>query len=233
MINESQEMAKTMEARNAGIDPEDYDEDAITPADVLSQMTEAWQAEVSAPVLLPHKYELVDCMIDQIGGMQENLRNDKHKNSLKHGVHKMELYRIGFIVNDYIRERLKKIEANPSKWLAEHDLRINGSVRKDELLDTREKVFAERFLESTATLMGSCFLNELPPGLSKLPVPENYAVSDRVIIEVKSDYSGNISVPDMSDPLSELLVNLEPNSTHLIPYKSIANLVETNNVSLL
>lgn len=93
--------------------------------------------------------------------------------------------------------------------------------------------FVYSFFNSTAALMGSCFLDELPPGLRKIPIPDEDDIPTCVFIEVKEDGVGQVGVPDMSDPTAEILINLEQNSIHLIPYKSVASLVEANSVLLL
>ncbi|VDD95770.1 unnamed protein product [Enterobius vermicularis] len=194
-----------------------FEDEGVTPADVLLQLTTAWRSERCAPVLLPHRYDLVDCMMDQISGMQENLRNDKSKFSLKHAVHKMELYRTAFLVNDYVRERLKKIESNPRRWLLEDELRKRDG--ETELLDSREICFAQRFFHAAGSMMRSCFLDELPLAVKAIPLPEDDGSLKSVFVEVKADGAGEVSVPTLLDPLAENLVNLERNVVYLLPYK--------------
>lgn len=76
--------------------------------------------------------------MDQISGMQENLRNDKSKFSLKHAVHKMELYRTAFLVNDYVRERLKKVTFLSSVWYKRACVIEQGLVHNFRLKAIRE-----------------------------------------------------------------------------------------------
>lgn len=51
----------------------------ISSSQVLRQMRVAWQNEMAAPCLLPHRYDIIECLVDQVEGMEENLagRTDK------------------------------------------------------------------------------------------------------------------------------------------------------------
>ena len=64
-------------ARNIeSIEPqiEESDEDEITAEKALQGLEDAWLNEKFAPELLPHRMELVDCMMEQIMHMENNLK---------------------------------------------------------------------------------------------------------------------------------------------------------------
>lgn len=42
-------------------------------------MKKAWVNEHGSPILLPHKYETVECLLDQLDGMEQNIDNCKNK----------------------------------------------------------------------------------------------------------------------------------------------------------
>ncbi|PIO57388.1 hypothetical protein TELCIR_21204, partial [Teladorsagia circumcincta] len=70
----------SIHSSSAGFDTQNMvEEEEITPDEVLRQMRLAWQNEMAAPCLLPHRYDIVECLVDQIEGMEENLagRTDK------------------------------------------------------------------------------------------------------------------------------------------------------------
>lgn len=46
---------------------------------VLLKMKRAWQNEAAAPCILPHQYEILEILVDQIDGMDENLARVKDK----------------------------------------------------------------------------------------------------------------------------------------------------------
>lgn len=83
-------------------DDDEYDE-MTTPEEVLRKMTATWQNELCAPCLLPTQMELVEILLDQIQGMEENIGKQTDKMQLRISVHRVELQRIGFITSDYVR----------------------------------------------------------------------------------------------------------------------------------
>lgn len=66
-------------------------------------MTEAFLNESVSPKLLPHKFPYVEALVDQIEGMENNIARETDKTKLKITAHRMELYRIAYIVNSYLR----------------------------------------------------------------------------------------------------------------------------------
>ena len=53
---------------------EESDEDEMSPAKALQMLENAWLNEKFAPELLPHQFELVQCMLQQISHMEENIK---------------------------------------------------------------------------------------------------------------------------------------------------------------
>ncbi|KAK6015385.1 synthetic lethal mutants of dpb11-1 five, partial [Ostertagia ostertagi] len=145
------------------------EEEEITPDEVLRQMRLAWQNEMAAPCLLPHRYDIVECLVDQIEGMEENLAGRADKASIRISAHRLELHRLTYITNDYMRRRLQKIESNPRRVLRENMERLTEG--KSALLSDQEKKFAERYAKIEAQLMGKTCLSRLQPSFHKIPVP--------------------------------------------------------------
>lgn len=88
----------------------EFDEDVVSqeevsPADVLKRMTEAWMNESASPTLLPHQFDLVDILVDQSEHMTANIARvpEAHRRDLKCTVHEMELHRISYVINSYLR----------------------------------------------------------------------------------------------------------------------------------
>uniref|UniRef100_A0A1B6LT31 GINS complex subunit 4 n=1 Tax=Graphocephala atropunctata TaxID=36148 RepID=A0A1B6LT31_9HEMI len=93
----------------AGLDETLSDEEMMTAAGVLKSLEEAWLNEKLSPEILPHKTEQVDCMMEQIHHMEENLKK-LDKNDFRVGLHKLELDRIRYLITSYLRTRINKIE---------------------------------------------------------------------------------------------------------------------------
>ncbi|VDN06389.1 unnamed protein product [Thelazia callipaeda] len=204
---------------------------SITPAQLVTIITNAWQNEICAPRLLPHMENIVDLMIDQLESMEGNFNRCSDHTSLKVILHKMEVQRLAYMTNEYIRTRLKKIE-NDVEELQNEDIE-REKINAQRLLSTTERVFAERFEIMKRNLMDTCFLERIPPALRRLPTTKIDMSKERVIVEVTSNTHEKSVIPEMTDILSERSVDLPPGSIHFIPYPSIANLLEANKVRLL
>lgn len=76
-------------------------------------MTQAYINEASAPKLLPHKFTYVDCLIDLLEKIQKDLAINEQKkkegrldeciSELECSIHRLELHRINYIINSYVR----------------------------------------------------------------------------------------------------------------------------------
>ncbi|KAM3716586.1 DNA replication complex GINS protein [Dirofilaria immitis] len=210
---------------------EDDDDESITPSQLVKEITIAWQNEICAPRLLPHMETFVDLMIDQLESMEENFNKCKDHTSLKIILHKMEVQRLTYMINEYIRARLEKIEKDVELLRNEDFEREKTNVPR--LLSSAERVFAERYEAMKRHLMETSFLERIPPALQSLPTIGLDMSAERVVIEVNSDKEEQAVIPEMTDMLSERTVDLPSGSIHFIPYPSIADLLEAKKVRLL
>ena len=112
---------------------EDQYEEELTAGEVLQKLEDAWLNEKHAPELLESKMEIVECMLDQVRTMEENLTKVK-KGDIRVPVHRMETQRIKFLVNSYLRLRLRKIQSNifclTSEQNKDNPSRMTPEVRK-------------------------------------------------------------------------------------------------------
>uniref|UniRef100_A0A914MW07 DNA replication complex GINS protein SLD5 n=1 Tax=Meloidogyne incognita TaxID=6306 RepID=A0A914MW07_MELIC len=138
-------------------------EEYLTPADVLKELTQAFLNESASPKLLPEKLDLVDKMLLQKNLIERIMERNPNKKSLACSLHKMELCRIEYLINSYLRLRLQKIEQNPAQSLQDHSERLKNALAKykagnvdfslqAELLDVRELKFAQKLLQTNSTL---------------------------------------------------------------------------------
>ncbi|VDK87568.1 unnamed protein product, partial [Onchocerca ochengi] len=206
-------------------------DDSITPSQLVKEITIAWQNEICSPRLLPHMETFVDLMIDQLESMEENFNKCKDHTSLKIILHKMEVQRLAYMINEYIRTRLKKIEKDV-EVLQNEDVE-REKTNAPRLLSSAEKIFAERYEVMKRHLMETNFLERIPPSLQRLPTTALDMSAERVIIEVNNNKQEQAVIPEMTDMLSDRTVDLPPGSIHFIPFPSIADLLEANKVRLL
>nr|KAF6460353.1 GINS complex subunit 4 [Molossus molossus] len=84
------------------------EEVVLTPAELIERLEQAWMNEKFAPDLLESKPEIVECVMEQLDHMEENLRRAK-KGDLKISIHRMEMERIRYVLSSYLRCRLMKV----------------------------------------------------------------------------------------------------------------------------
>ncbi|KAF1755446.1 hypothetical protein GCK72_022015 [Caenorhabditis remanei] len=215
------------------IDMDDDYDDITTPEEVLRKMTLMWQNELCAPCLLPSQMELVDILLDQIQGMEDDISRQRDKMQLRISLHRSELQRISFLTSDYVRCRLRKIEANPNNVIEEHNLRKNDVTNPIELLSETELKFAEEYALAEAELFEKTVIEFMPVALKKIPVPKPDHKNDMVYAKVLDDDVGNVTVTDWRDLNAELVLEMDKSSCHLIPFESVKPYVEEGKMQLL
>jgi Uncharacterized conserved protein len=204
------------------------DEEPITAQKVLQTLQEVWLNEKFSPELLQHQSDLVDCMLDQIQQMEENLRKLK-KNDFRVVIHRMELDRIRYIVADYLRIRLNKIER-----FVIHVLEQESSRNiEDPYLSPPELKFAREYLSHMEEHLRLVALRHMPTNVqdfekTKVAVIPN--LSSHVFLRAKQSITGVVIVDDEN---REDEVDLDENSQHIMQYKSVANYLKTGAIQLI
>ncbi|CAJ0929758.1 unnamed protein product, partial [Mesorhabditis belari] len=209
----------------------DDNEDDITPAQVVADMRTAWHSESVSPCLLQSRLELVHCLVDQIEEMDKNLMTVQDRTHIKVSLHRLELQRLNYMINSYMRLRLKKIEENPIFLLEKHKEGIEKN--KPPLMSEEELKFAHRFATAQTSVFSSTITQHLPASLARVPVPSEDLSVERVFISVESDDVEDVAVPEGDDPNSELLLPMQRENIYFLPLLSILPALEKNQVRLL
>ncbi|KRT79028.1 hypothetical protein AMK59_8390, partial [Oryctes borbonicus] len=200
----------------------DVEEVPLTAAEVIELMEEAWRNEKFAPEMLPQKSEVVDCLLGQISYMEENLRNLKSTDFQK-SIHQLEVDRLRFLVNSYLRQRLQKIEAYVFVILKQEEQRLERN--EDLYLTNSELEFAKNYKESIEQhfdeILG--FWPGLPSDEWKNdPVTPN--INSFVFLKSKNEIEG-VVIDDGTEE-EEDLVDFKIGSQLIISYNSVSNLVK-------
>ncbi|XP_008557310.1 DNA replication complex GINS protein SLD5 [Microplitis demolitor] len=204
------------------------DDDESTPktvSEVLEEITQAWQNEKSAPEILKHMSDHVDCLLHHITCMEKNIE-PLPKDDLRVTVHKMEIDRIRYLISSYLRTRLEKIELYAIDIIKEEAKRSEN----DRYLSDAELKFARDWAMNMETLLKSIVLQHLPGTfqeleIDKLTVKPN--LNSHVFIRANKTVEGVI-IPGTDEEL-----NITEGSQHLVQYKAIAHLVKDGSVKLL
>lgn len=143
---------------NDNIEDTSDGEEEITAQTVLLTLQNAWQNERLAPEILPHQNDMVECMLGQIQHMERNI-NKLPKTDLRSSIHRMELNRIKFIICNYLKTRLDKIE----KFCI---CIINDEKQRMELgtnyLTPSEYKYAQDYLQNMESHLKVAVLNHVP-----------------------------------------------------------------------
>ncbi|KAJ8911739.1 hypothetical protein NQ315_003639 [Exocentrus adspersus] len=203
------------------------DEIQLTPAEAIALMEEAWINEKFAPEILPHKLELVECLLGQISYMEDNLRS-LNSTDFKKIIHQLEVDRLRFLISSYLRTRLEKIETYVMPILDEENERIQQGV---ELYLTKQELkFAKDFAEDLQHHFDNITTTRLPrEEWNQECVKPN--IHSFVFLKSKEEVEG-IVIDDGNDEDGDL-VDLNRGSQMIISYKSVANLVKNGDVHLI
>ncbi|XP_072177592.1 DNA replication complex GINS protein SLD5-like [Diadema setosum] len=210
----------------------DEEEVEMTAADVLQKLEEAWLNEKFAPNLLESKVEIVECMLEQMEQMEENVKRCK-KGDFRIIVHRMEIDRIRYVLSSYLRIRLEKIE----KYV-HHVLHKESTRGPDEpnMLSPEEFAFAKEFAESSESHAQQVVLRHMPPNLQNLdkqklvPKPN---LDSYVFLRANERQEHVLIEPELEDEQNADVVDLDAGSQYIMRYRPIGSLVASGAVSLI
>lgn len=210
-------------------DPGDNEDDTcLSVQKVLETIKTAWKNEKLSPELLPNKIEYIECMLEQIKQMEENIEKLR-KDDIRIEIHRMEIERIQYVITSYLRIRIEKIERFTLDLVQQDSERSmeNAYLSQDELK------YAKTYLKSLDNHLNK-YLDMLPPNLRTLDDSKKVIkpdLSTYVFLKSMKDVA-NVYIKDTSDNKEDEFV-LDEGSQHIIPYESIAEFVKTGDVELL
>lgn len=205
------------------------EEDVKTPAEILLEFECIWRNEKFAPEILPHKIDIVECLLDLIKHMEENIDNLSH-NDFKRSLYQLEVDRVRFLVTSYLRTRIEKIQMYVSHILKQETHRINNG--DPTYLTEAELQFAKEYNENVESHLDS--VTSFCPGIPRKEwfndtIEPN--IHSFVFLKSKKNIDG-IVIDDGSRD-QDLVVDLKEGSQMLMSYFSVANLVKNGDVLLI
>ncbi|KAI5634785.1 DNA replication complex GINS protein SLD5 [Phthorimaea operculella] len=206
------------------------DEEEITADTVLKTLQAAWQNERLAPEILPHCNDMVECMLGQIQHMEKNI-NKLPKTDLRACIHKMELSRIKFIICNYLKTRLHKIEKHCITIINDEKQRLESGTN---YLTPAEYKYAHEYLLNMESHLKNAVLSKVPSNmqdfeLNKMAVYPN--LQSHVFLKANETVNGVVLEDLFGDQDEE--IDLEEGSQHILRYKAVADLVKNGKVQLV
>uniref|UniRef100_A0A1I8HBB7 DNA replication complex GINS protein SLD5 n=2 Tax=Macrostomum lignano TaxID=282301 RepID=A0A1I8HBB7_9PLAT len=150
----------------ASDDPGGANDLTVTPAELIDELLTAWCNEKLCPDLLPQRDDLVDCVRDQLEGMDRQVRlpGGRPTKDLAGYLHRLELSRIRYVTTDLLRTRLAKIQSYAeSMTVGPNGGRWAGRLSKPEA------DFAKTYVTSMHRHFDSLVLNKVPQFLRHRP----------------------------------------------------------------
>lgn len=206
----------------------DDEDEMMTAPEVLQKLEEAWITERMSPTLERHQADLVDCMLDQINQMTENLKRCK-KQDFRVAIHKMEIDRIRYVLSSYLRTRLEKIE-RCAHYLLDKDASVKDP--SEAVLSPEETSYARGYLSSMENHFQKVVLQQMPENLrsfdaAKVSVRPN--LESYIFLKVKETTNGVLVEDDTGDGRDEE-VDLEEGSQYLMRYNTVKDLLHSGAV---
>ena len=163
--------------------------------------------------------------------MEENLSRLK-KGDMRIPVHRMELSRIRFMINSYLRLRLNKIQD-----AIYHYTKDDKDIMEDNpsRLTPEETRFARSYKEDLVEHFSNLVLRHIPglrnpdkvvPGV---PTPNT---NTAVFVGVREDCMG-VEIPDDSGQGRDDTVDLLKDSQHILKFNTVASFVDDGSVQLI
>ena len=162
--------------------------------------------------------------------MEENLSRLK-KGDIRTPVHRMEISRIRFIINSYLRLRLGKIQSNLFHYIKSSGEAENNPSR----LTPEEMTFATQYSADLTEHFSNLALRHIPGGWepSKMtPEVPGPNLDQAVFVSVRRDCHG----VDISDPAGlgrDDTVDLVTGDQHLVQYHAVSSLIDDGSLQLI
>ncbi|KAJ0181194.1 hypothetical protein K1T71_003279 [Dendrolimus kikuchii] len=204
-------------------------EEEITAEIVLKTLQSAWQNERLAPEILPHRSDMVECMLGQLQHMERNI-SKLPKTDLRASIHKMEISRIKFIICNYLKIRLNKIEKYCIPIIKDERQRTDSGTN---YLTPSEYKYAQEYLLNMENHMKNVILNKVPGNMQSFDMnkmAEHPNLQTHVFLKAHETVNG-VVLEDLVGEDEE--IDLEEGSQHILQYKPIADLVKNGKVQLV
>lgn len=185
--------------------------------ELYERLVEVTQNELElSEDLLPFQAEVVDYIVEQISYMNSVINKTKGRWSpFCIEQHKIELERFSYLINTYLRTRLKKIEANTPYLIK---MLRTDIERANKFLSPLEAKYLDRYNESIDNYMKTIIEN-MPDNmqrfrLAKIKPKQRYEYAFVQGIEEGTVFDGDAEI------------NLEPDVCRILTVSTIIDLLE-------
>eukprot|EP00045_Choanoeca_perplexa_P000518 m.14827 g.14827 ORF g.14827 m.14827 type:complete len:225 (+) comp10354_c0_seq2:119-793(+) len=210
------------------------DEDDQDGADALKTLRAAWINEKCAPELLRYEEEAVNSLNTLVHQQEADAKEGAHlnvQNKFHFNIYSMEIERIKYLLANYLRTRLWKVEAQARYLMSQRDEDPVDNVFYQ--LAASEQAFCQQYYHLIQEHAERAFLSQLGENFAK--VPDAAAAPPNLNAHVFCKFSQAMDQLDLAEDDEEEMVinNLEVDDIYILRYKAIRQLLQDGRVHLL
>ncbi|XP_064465751.1 DNA replication complex GINS protein SLD5-like [Ornithodoros turicata] len=209
---------------------EGQDEEYSSTAQVVRKLQECWMNETFAPELLPYQEGIVDCLLDQLNHMEENLRAVSRAD-FRSVIHRMELDRLQYVLTSYLKVRLEKVEKQAA--FLQRQLEDNEHV---DYLSLEEKQYVQAYVTSIEDYLRGAALAHMPRNQQALQLStlgRGPRLDRPVFLRAERNITGLLVEEGTGDGRDSEIVDLDKWSQYLLMYRPVAPYVRNGSVVLI
>ena len=214
----------------------DYEE-FETPAQVYNRLIQLVSNEIQSPEVLPYEQAIVDCIVDQIQHMNDNIKKLQNKlDPFCVEQHKIELERYGYVVNKYLRTRIEKIESQAASLIKVVQSNTNLASK---LMSRHEIKHLDNYVSGIDNYLNQSVLSRLQ--FSPTPVmsfklvhieSDDENIFENTYVFVRALKQTQMIIEDKNGQNQEI-VELEKGTQHFLPYNAVRRHLVTGSKDLL
>lgn len=201
---------------------EEEEEDFENLREVYDKLLEFTSNEAEVKYLLPYQPAVVDIIMDQIVHMNTAIETAVAWHPFSIEQHKLELERMHYAVNNYLRTRLKKIETNAPHLI---QLLRTNRPKADKYLSPLEAKYLDRYNDSIDTYMNEKVLKDMPENMQGFRLADMVSKQNE---DAKFNYAFVLAKTEsrLLDGESEVL--LEPDVCRILTLSTVLRILEKN-----
>ncbi|KAM7533565.1 hypothetical protein Aperf_G00000120766 [Anoplocephala perfoliata] len=207
--------------------------ESVTLPELIKRFKKIWQNEKLSPELMTVQTDVVSLIARELNAFEQQI-TAQPRGELKTQLMRLQAERLRYLITDYLRVRIKKIEQYYHYVIMEERARPQS---EEPHLSPAEFNFAKTLDNAILNNLRSVVLNNLPVNMRKID-PDAIAIRPNldsyVFCQIKSRVE--IAEPGIEQRASNLSTNmltLLPGEIHLLPYRAIRQQTEDGAVILL
>eukprot|EP00096_Caligus_rogercresseyi_P011553 TRINITY_DN4562_c0_g1_i1.p1 TRINITY_DN4562_c0_g1~~TRINITY_DN4562_c0_g1_i1.p1 ORF type:complete len:221 (-),score=92.58 TRINITY_DN4562_c0_g1_i1:724-1386(-) len=206
---------------SAQLEGEEEEEEELTALEVLERLETAWTNEKFSPELLPPSSDVVECLLSRLSELESS---EEKLSPLEAPIRSMEVSRIRYLLSDYLRIRLDKIQSFPLHCKEDH-------------LSQEERDFLKAYKSNVSSLfrrtVGQGMPGDFGEDQSKIfPQEAPHHLDQTVFIAVLEDVEGCLLRDETGGERDEH-IDLLKGSQHILRYKDVRELLQKGAVKLI